>query len=50
MVAIYKECDKQFHNKSNLNCHLKAVYAESEESDDDTEEIDETSEAFDGGD
>ena len=50
MVAICKECDKQFHNQSNLNHHAKAVHAESEESEEEAdEEMDEAAEPFDGG-
>ena len=50
MVAICKECDKQFYNKSNLNRLVKAVHAESEESEEEAdEEMDEAPEAFDGG-
>ena len=50
MVAICKECGKQFHNKSNLNRHVKVVHAESEESEEETdEEMDEAPESFDGG-
>ena len=50
MVAICKECGRQFHNKSNLNRHVKVIRAESEKSEEETdEEMDEAPEAFDGG-
>ena len=50
MVAICKECDKQFHNKSNLNRHVKAIHAESEESEEEAdEEMNEAPESFDVG-
>lgn len=53
MVVVCNECDRQFHNKSNLNEHVRVVHADSEEYEDETEEMDEApeaSEAFDGGD
>ena len=50
MVVVYRKCDKQLHNKSNLNRHVKVVHAESKESEDETdEEMDEAPESFDGG-
>ena len=50
MVAICKKIEKQFHNKSNLNRHVKAVHVEGEESEEETDkEIDEEPESFDGG-
>ena len=50
MVAICKECNKQFHNKSNLNRHVKDVHVESEESEEEgDEEMDEAPKSFDGG-
>ena len=50
MVPICKECNKQSRNESNLNRHVKAVHDESEEPEDETEEMNEKPDAFDGGD
>ena len=50
MVIVCRECDKQFHNKSNRNRDVNVVHAESEESEAETdEEMDKAPEAFDGG-
>ena len=50
MVVVCNECGKQFHNKSNLNRHVKVAHADSKESEDETdEEMDEAPEALDGG-
>ena len=43
MVAICKECDKQFHNKSNLNRHMKVIHADREESEEEMQEADDAS-------
>ncbi len=42
MVAICSKCERSFHNKSNLNRHMKVVHSENSESESSDEELNET--------